>query len=198
MPPEQVIDQRIVKALAHPLRVRLLTLLNQKIASPRELSDELGEPIGNVSYHTRFLADLKMVELVRTEPRRGAVEHYYRAIEQPILSDDDWSSLPTSLRRSLSDSVLRQVARDLKGAGRSGGFDRDNMHLSRMPMVLDQQGWDELSTLLSDVLRRAEEIQGESSQRIGDTGNSEAIATALVLMQFEGATAQPSQRGRGA
>jgi hypothetical protein len=28
------IDQRVVKALAHPIRVRVLTLLNQKVASP--------------------------------------------------------------------------------------------------------------------------------------------------------------------
>src|SRR3954453_12328224 len=85
MPPakEPAIDQRIMKALSHPLRVRMLTLLNQKVSSPSEIAEELDEPLGNVSYHMRFLADLKMVKLVRTEPRRGAVEHYYQALEPP-------------------------------------------------------------------------------------------------------------------
>src|SRR4029450_13035944 len=107
MPPkEPAIDQRIMKALSHPLRVRMLTLLNQKVASPSELADELDGPVWNVSYHMRFLADLKMVKLVRTEPRRGAVEHYYEALEPPLISDDDWAELPTTLRRSLSDSTL--------------------------------------------------------------------------------------------
>ena len=95
-----------MKALSHPLRVRMLTLLNQKVSSPSELADELGEPLGNVSYHMRFLADLKMVKLVRTEPRRGAVEHYYQALEPPQVSGDDWAQLPASLRRTLSDGVL--------------------------------------------------------------------------------------------
>src|SRR5918996_2399861 len=146
MPPtdDPAIDQRIMKALSHPLRVRMLTLLNQKVSSPSELAEELDEPLGNVSYHMRFLADLKMVKLVRTEPRRGAVEHYYEALEPPLISDDDWAQLPVALRRSLSDSTLGEIARDLKGAGEAGGFDRENMHLSRTAMTLDQEGWDEL------------------------------------------------------
>src|ERR671938_680391 len=98
MPPndQPAIDQRIMKALSHPLRVRMLTLLHQKVASPSELADELDEPLGNVSYHMRFLADLKMVKLVRTEPRRGAVEHYNQALEPSQFSGADWAKLPAS------------------------------------------------------------------------------------------------------
>jgi DNA-binding transcriptional ArsR family regulator len=182
---EPAIDQRIMKALSHPLRVRMLTLLNQKVASPSELADELDEPLGNVSYHMRFLADLKMVKLVRTEPRRGAVEHYYEALEPPLISDDDWAQLPVALRRSLSDSTLTDIARDLKGAGETGGFDRENMHVSRVSLSLDQQGWDELSGVLSDLRERARKVQDDANKRRKRSGE-DAIPTALVLMQFEG------------
>jgi DNA-binding transcriptional ArsR family regulator len=72
-------DPRLEKALAHPLRVRILADLERRTSSPRELSDELGEPLGNVSYHVRQLAGLGLVKLVKTTPRRGAVEHHYRA-----------------------------------------------------------------------------------------------------------------------
>jgi DNA-binding transcriptional ArsR family regulator len=186
MPPkEPAIDQRIMKALSHPLRVRMLTLLSQKVASPSELADELDEPLGNVSYHMRFLADLKMVKLVRTEPRRGAVEHYYEALEPPLISDDDWAQLPVALRRSLSDSTLGEIARDLKGAGEAGGFDRENMHVNRVALTLDAQAWDELSALLSDVLERARAIQEQSNKR-RKGADAEPIPTTLVLMQFEG------------
>jgi DNA-binding transcriptional ArsR family regulator len=186
MPPkEPAIDQRIMKALSHPLRVRMLTLLNQKVASPSELADELDEPLGNVSYHMRFLADLKMVKLVRTEPRRGAVEHYYEALEPPLISDDDWAQLPVALRRSLSDSTLGEIARDLKGAGEAGGLDRENMHVNRLALTLDDQGWDELSALLSDVLERARRIQEQSNKRRKGADEG-AVPTTLVVMQFEG------------
>src|SRR5919202_2480623 len=167
MPPsdEPAIDQRIMKALSHPLRVRMLTLLNQKVASPSELADELDEPLGNVSYHMRFLAELEMVKLVRTEPRRGAVEHYYEAVEPPLISDRDWAQLPASLRRSLSDSTLSDVAKDLRAAGSTGGFDRENGRLTRLAMELDDEGWNELSAVLGDVVERAREIQQQSIKR---------------------------------
>jgi DNA-binding transcriptional ArsR family regulator len=193
---EPPVDQRIMKALSHPLRVRMLTLLNQKVSSPSELADELGEPLGNVSYHMRFLADLKMVKLVRTEPRRGAVEHYYQALELPRVSGEDWAQLPASLRRTLSDGVLGQIAKDLSGAAKSGGFDRENMHVSRNAMVLDQEGWDELSALLADVQQRARAIQDRSARRLKKAGENEAIRTSLALMQFEGGVGEPGRRGR--
>jgi DNA-binding transcriptional ArsR family regulator len=201
MPPsEQAIDQRIMKALSHPLRVRMLTLLNQKVSSPSELAQELGEPLGNVSYHMRFLADLKMVKLVRTEPRRGAVEHYYEALEPPLISDDDWAQLPTALRRSLSDSVLSEVAKDLRGAGKAGGFDRENMHLTRNALVLDERGWDELSTLLDGLVEQARDIQEQANKRRKRaSADGNGIRTSLVLMQFEsGPPAPPPAAGRAA
>ena len=168
-----------MKALSHPLRVRMLTLLNQKVSSPSELAEELDEPLGNVSYHMRFLADLNM------EPRRGAVEHYYEALEPPLISDDDWAELPVGLRRSLSDSTLSNVARDLKGAAAAGGFDRPNIHLSRTALSLDEQGWDELAGVLADVLDRARKIQEQSNNR-RKRAAERGIQTALVIMQFEG------------
>jgi DNA-binding transcriptional ArsR family regulator len=196
MPAQQpAIDQRIMKALSHPLRVRMLTLLNQKVSSPSELAEELDEPLGNVSYHMRFLADLNMVKLVRTEPRRGAVEHYYEALEPPLISDDDWAQLPVALRRSLSDSTLSQIARDLKGAAKEGGFDRENIHVSRVALTLDEQGWDELSQMLSDVMDRARRLQEQSNKR-AKRAEGKTIPTALVLMQFEGGGAGAGKRSR--
>jgi DNA-binding transcriptional ArsR family regulator len=197
MPAQQpAIDQRIMKALSHPLRVRMLTLLNQKVSSPSELAEELDEPLGNVSYHMRFLADLDMVKLVRTEPRRGAVEHYYEALEPPLISDDDWAQLPAALRRSLSDSTLSQIARDLKGAAKEGGFDRKNIHVSRVALTLDEQGWDELSEILSDLMDRARRLQEQSNKRMKRSDGT-TIPTALVLMQFEGGGTSAGKRSRG-
>src|SRR5262249_46938477 len=88
------VDQRLVKALAHPLRVEILTILNERMASPNELSKELEEGLSQVSYHVKVLKDFECIEMVKTEPRRGAVEHYYRATSRAYLTDPDWRSLP--------------------------------------------------------------------------------------------------------
>jgi len=192
-PKEPAIDQRIMKALSHPLRVRILTMLNQKVASPSELADELDEPLGNVSYHMRFLADLNMVKLVRTAPRRGAVEHYYEALAPPLISGSDWAQLPLSLRRSLSDTTLSDIAQDLEGAADAGAFDRENTHVKRLALELDDEGWDELSTLLSRVLDETRTIQDRSTKRRARTEHG-GIRTALVLMQFERGRGRPDAR----
>ena len=98
------VDQRLVKALAHPLRVQILTILNERMASPNELSKELEEGLSQVSYHVKVLKDFECIEMVKTEPRRGAVEHYYRATARAYLSDKDWQNLPDSVKPGLSAS----------------------------------------------------------------------------------------------
>jgi hypothetical protein len=66
----------------HPLQLWILHVLETElaIASPNKLSELGDHPLGNVSYHVKELVKTGMVELVKTEPRRGAVEHFYRAI----------------------------------------------------------------------------------------------------------------------
>jgi len=196
--PEHVIDQRIVKALGHPLRIRMLSVLNQRVASPSELAGELDEPIGNVSYHMRTLADLGMVELVRTEPRRGAVEHYYRAIERPHLPSQEWTQLPASVRRSVSDSVGRQVLDDFVAASKGGGFEREGAHLSRIPLALDDRGWREAGKALDDFVKRIEKIGASAADRAGDDPDATTVAAGIVLMMFDtGASGSGgSKRGR--
>ena len=190
--PEHVIDQRIVKALAHPLRIRMLTVLNQRVASPSELAGELDEPIGNVSYHMRTLADLGMVELVRTEPRRGAVEHYYRAIERPHLPAQDWATLPASVRRSFSDATGRQVLDDFTAAARSGGFERDGARLNRLELKLDEKGWSEVGKLLDDLSQRIEKIAAKAKDR---KGGDEMTASAVMMLFEAGGGSKRATKG---
>jgi DNA-binding transcriptional ArsR family regulator len=179
------VDPLLVKAIGHPLRLKLLTLLNERVASPSELADELGEPLGNVSYHMRRLAELECIELVRTTPVRGALEHHYRATARPVFSDDDWARLPTSIRKSLADAVLAEIAVDVAGAADEGGFNRDEMHVSRTPLTLDRQGWADLNELLTSAAFQALEIQAQSAERLQASDEQDSEAAELVLMLFE-------------
>ncbi len=158
------ITQQLAKALAHPLRVRILTSLHKGISSPNQLSQELGEPLGNVSYHVKTLLEYDCVELVKTEPRRGAVEHFYRATERAFFSDSDWEKIPASARKGISGAVLEMIGQDSTEALVAGTIDaRSDSHVSRTPLVLDEKGWTELNALLGETLDRAIEIQEESA-----------------------------------
>jgi hypothetical protein len=67
------------------------------------------------------------------------------------------------------------------------------MHVSRLALTLDEQGWDELSTMLSDLLDRARGIQEQANKR-RKRSSQDAIPTTLVLMQFEGGAATGAKR----
>ena len=110
--PRNFIDPRLVKAMGHPVRNDALSILNERVASPNEISKELGESVGHVSYHIKVLKECDCIELVDTAPRRGAMEHYYRATSRAFLSDDEWSRLPDSIRPGMSASLLRTMIND--------------------------------------------------------------------------------------
>jgi DNA-binding transcriptional ArsR family regulator len=176
------VDSRLAKALAHPLRVQLLAALNEGVASPNELAKKLDEPLTNVSYHVRMLHDLGCIELVETEPRRGALEHYYRAVVRPFFGERDWKRLPRNARGSISDAVLQLVWDDTSEAIKGGLFDeRDDRHLSRSVLVVDEEGWDDLHDLLAETLDRAMQIQADSASRASKDGD-ETFSMNLVMM----------------
>src|SRR4051795_4518044 len=122
-PPSETSEARIAKALAHPLRARILQRLGERVASPGDLAAELGAPLGVVSYHVRMLREYECVELVRTEPRRGALQHFYRAIARPNLDEGQWRTLPSSLRGELSGETLQELVSDLGAAADAGQLD---------------------------------------------------------------------------
>ena len=182
------VDQRLVKALAHPLRVEILTILNERMASPNELSKELEEGLSQVSYHVKVLKDFECIEMVKTEPRRGAVEHYYRATSRAYLTDHDWKSLPDSVKPGVSAASVEMIIDDVAGALQGGTFDaRDDRHFSWTPGVVDEQGWDEATELVAETLKRVIKIHADSAKRLAKSGEGGIPAT-TVLMNFEGVT----------
>ena len=177
------LDSNIVKALSHPLRMRILTRLNEGVASPNEMAKEFEESLPLVSYHVRILRELDCIELVRTTPRRGAIEHHYRALTRPFLDDDDWAQLPPSARKAVSNTVLSKLLGDVREAVAAGTFDqRADRHLSYAPLMLDEQGWRELGERLGEVLAWAIEEQAVSAGRLQDDESGGAEVRARLSM----------------
>lgn len=179
------ITQQLAKALAHPLRVRILTSLHRGISSPNQLAQELGEPLGNVSYHVKTLLEYDCVELVKTEPRRGAVEHFYRATERAFFSDAEWAKIPASARKGISGVTLQSIGQDATEALIAGTLNaRTDSHLTHTPLLVDEQGWSELTALLAEAQSRAVEIQQESASRLAEA-KTDPISTKLAILHFE-------------
>jgi DNA-binding transcriptional ArsR family regulator len=162
----QTSEEQLIKALAHPIRAKALTILNQRVASPKEVALELGEEIGNVSYHVKQLRRYGCVELVRTAQRRGATEHYYRGTARPFLSDSFWARLPDDVRNGISVTAVKVINDAVGAALEAGTFDaRPDRHLSCVSFDLDEEGWDESRELLKETLEGLMAIGDRSAAR---------------------------------
>jgi len=175
-------DSTLLKALAHPVRARALTVLNQRVASPSELAAEQGEVVGYVAYHVRVLHELDLIELVDTRQVRGATEHFYRGAVKPYLSDDFWARLPADARSGISVAGLDVLNKAIKEAFEAGTFDaRTDRHLSNVTLELDEAAWREAAALLESCLKGLMRIGAEFEARDAEP----TIRATFGLMGFE-------------
>ena len=180
-------DPRLVKALAHPLRVQILSVLEERVASPSDLAEELGAPLGNVSYHVRTLTDLGLLKLVRRRTRRGAVEHYYKATGRATVSDRAWTQVPSVVRKSMTGVALQQAIEQAVSAAENGGFDTDESHVTRHAVALDDKGLREVTEALERLHGELDEIRARAAERTGSDEEVGDRQVALVTMLFESA-----------
>lgn len=187
------LNSNIVKAMSHPLRLRILARLNEGVASPNEMAKEFGESLPLVSYHVRILRELECIELVRTTPRRGAIEHHYRALTRAFLDESSWAQMPESARRAISAASLDKALSDVREAMTADTFDtRLDRHQSWSPLLLDVQAWEELNAKLMDVLDWALEEQSRAAVRIRDEGTEDTRAR-LLMLTYTGAPRSPKE-----
>lgn len=192
--PPEPIDQRLVRALSHPLRVRILEVLTERIASPNSLSEELEANLSHVAYHTRTLDRCGCLDLVDTAQRRGATEHFYKAVPDSFVGDRSWRRVPRVALGGVSGASLQTFIDKAIAALEAGTLDgRDDTVLSWMPLLLDEAGWNEVVGILEDATDRILAAQQRSDSRLADPeARRGAISTVVSLAGFETAGSRPT------
>jgi DNA-binding transcriptional ArsR family regulator len=179
-------DPRYVKAMSHPLRVRILAMLDERKASPNQLAGWLGASLGTVAYHVRTLEQLGLIELVDETRVRGAVEHHYRARARPNVTAEGWAQAPPIAKQAAVGSSLDVIAEYARASAASGGFDRDDAQLRRALVKLDARGFTQLSKAVDKLLEQAEKIEASAAERIAKDPHAEDIVEAgLGVLLFD-------------
>jgi DNA-binding transcriptional ArsR family regulator len=178
-----LVDHSLMKALSHRLRTHILAILNERVASPNQLSKELDEGLSQVSYHIEMLKKLELIELVKTEPRRGAVEHFYRGVRPILVPKSAWDDLPPSLRAGLSVDILRHSFEDAEASVKAGIFDDPDSYASWSPLIVDRAGFKRIDELANQFLQDVLEVQAEANARIVEKGE-EAFSVTVTLGSF--------------
>ncbi|HEX5713281.1 MAG TPA: hypothetical protein VFX85_08220 [Solirubrobacterales bacterium] len=182
----EVIDQRLVRALAHPLRVKILEILTERVTSPNRLSGDLDAGLSHVAYHTRALDKCGCLELVDTAKRRGATEHFYKASPNSFISDRIWRRVPRALLGGVSGATLQSFMDRAVAALEAGTIDgREDTTLYWMPVQLDEDGWDRVTATMEETVNKVLAIETESRQRISRRKGRGAISAIIGVASFE-------------
>jgi len=197
-PRSDISDPRVIKALTHPLRVQILRALEQRTASPSELADEIGAPLGNVSYHVRQLHALGLIKLVKRTPRRGAIEHHYKALVQPPMTDEAWAGQPSVVRESVVGASIGEVGQVVNAAAAGGGFARAEAQLVREELPLDEKGFADVAKELSRSLERIAKIRDDSARRLEKSGAEPEAANVVVMLFQAGGEVDAGSNGSAA
>jgi DNA-binding transcriptional ArsR family regulator len=192
-------DPRYVKAMSHPLRVRILAMLDERKASPNQLAGWLGASLGTVAYHVRTLEQLGLIELVDETRVRGAVEHHYKARARPNVTAEGWAQAPPIAKQAAVGSSLDVIAEYSRASAAAGGFDREDAQLRRALIKLDARGFQQLSKAVDKLLEQADKIEASAAERIAKDPHADDIVEAgLGVLLFDAVrlSGAPSTDGR--
>lgn len=190
----------LVKALAHPLRAKMLYALQGRAGSPKELAAHFEVPLSNVAYHIQILRQLKLIRLVKKAQRRGAIEHYYMVDPVISIDADAWGQTPDLIKEHAVSGWLEDIGGYVSKAAALGGFNRATAHLSRTRVQLDADGWDALAAKLLEVVDFVDELGETCAARLKEANHEGERSSALVMMLFDAEPAVPGadEAARGA
>lgn len=181
-------EQRLAKAMSHPDRAEALRILNERKASTSEIAEELGLDVRNLGYHIRKLRELECIEQVGTKQVRGALETFYRATVRPLVTDDEWDSVPADRRPGLVNEFFQAIVKEGARALEAGVLGEDSdFWIGPLPLKTDRKGFLELLELHDKLNRRAQMIEADYVKRAAKGEAGEEIEVISAHACFRGA-----------
>lgn len=180
-----LIDERVLKAQSHPIRAHILNILSEGPSSPAKMHRRMDNVSLNlVCHHVKVLKDVGLIELVDVRHHGGRREHIYRATQRQYFTLEEWLAIEPRLRNPIITTILSQISEDTARAIVEGRFaELPDSHLSRSPIELDREGWQEVVDVLETALEGVLEAHARSIERGRESG--EALMPARVMiMQF--------------
>ncbi|TIC87490.1 helix-turn-helix transcriptional regulator [Nocardioides sp. GY 10113] len=164
--PSQHPGTSTLRATAHPLRLRILSLLTGAAMSAAEVARELGISHANASYHLRQLHDADLIVVEGEERIRGGVAKRYRYRTDHPEPPADQEQLPLDVR-AMSDEMLRRLEdREPEGA-----------LFTDAELWVEPEVWDRVRSLV----QQASYLLHDSARRPRSAGT---IRTSLTVAAF--------------
>lgn len=164
----RISDLKQVKALAHPLRMRIIeSMAAAEPMTTKQVAELLGEKPTRLYHHVDLLHQAGLIRLTHTRKNRGTTEKYYEAIARQFRADstlftdaspDDAGSGLRPMIRTVFDNTMSEMLR-LVDAQQIGKPIEEEGLLSYIEMHLTQEQIDEVQQKLKDVLEHLQSLE---------------------------------------
>jgi hypothetical protein len=180
---------RLAKVFVDPLNLKIVSELNLKAMSPSQLAESLGSPsVFAIDRRCKMLTELGWLSKVEEKTggvRRGATENFYRATGPAVFDGYEWSNISAGAKSGASEVTIRQFWEKVSEAVDSGTFDaRVERHLSWSALLVDQQGWQQVTSLLYGLFEQILAAQREGQKDLAQLG-SRAVMGTFFIAGFE-------------
>jgi DNA-binding transcriptional ArsR family regulator len=182
---KEMLDSRLFKALAHPIRVHILAAANIEPISPSGFARLSDESLGKIAHHFKALVAVDALELVKTRPVRGSTEHFYKATKRAIFTKAQWQTLPASIQGGVAGAALQDFVAVMVHALDSGTFNnRDDVVFTWDEVTLDELAWTKLIRMLALLWKQIPSLEEEAAVRLKKS-DEEGFRVVLNLSGFE-------------
>lgn len=165
------IEEVIAYAIGHRIRVQILVILSEGVFTPDQIARIIGEPTNKVSHHIKELVDAGSIELAKTEQVRNTLQHYYRAVEMPYYSDEEFAAMTPQQRQVTLGLALQQIMAEAMAAFWAGKMVIDpRVWITQRWFNVDAQGREEIADEQARSWERVREIEIDSLNRCSDSG----------------------------
>jgi len=189
------IEEVIAYAIGHRIRVQILVILNEGVFTPHQIAGIIGESTNKVSHHVKELVDAGSIELARTERVRNALQHYYRAVEMPYYSDEDFAAMTPQQRQVTLGLALQQIMAETMASFWAGNMVVDpRVWITQRWFNVDHQGRQEIADEQARSWQRIRDIEVDAINRCAESGEeaqSVIVAQLGFLRERTGPTIPP-------
>jgi DNA-binding transcriptional ArsR family regulator len=166
-----------MRAMAHPTRLRILSLLTGTPLTAAEVARELGLTHANASYHLRQLLAAGTIEVAGEERIRGGLARRYRYDMERDLNLQGppvTGSGPARRRQQLYAVVAQELRRRARRVRPSQG----RLHLTDAELWVDPEVWSSIKSTVDELSERLH----RAAQPPRTSG---AILVSATLVMFE-------------
>jgi len=187
-------DFQQIRALAHPLRLRILGLLVREPRTTKQVADLLGENHTKLYHHVQELERAKVIRLTETRQKRGTVEKYYQATAAlfraapSLFSPARTATEEPSEIEAVLNALLDAARADVLSFAQKDGFQRGNkkgliaarLLLKGSRVKALQAARRQISRSISALI--AEQLKGPGRKNRGKKDTKRTYALTIILL----------------